>query len=83
MTEDRGLYLMLFILTLISIYCSTMYLIEVAADQTDRGCLFIILNVAAYQKMLFGITKYEKLTHKGALKPSGYKLLEYSLFRFF
>lgn len=83
LTEDRGIHLTLVVLILISAYCIPMCIISGMENDRDMCGIYGILNTLAFQKINFGVNKYVSLQQKGICECSGYKVLEYAIFRFF
>jgi hypothetical protein len=83
MSEKTAINIVLLILTIISVFCLSALLITNLANFEDKNSIFALINMSVFWKVYLGMKRYYLKTDFGRIEPSGLKLLEFSLFRFF
>ncbi|PKH00891.1 hypothetical protein CXF95_01365 [Paraglaciecola sp. MB-3u-78] len=83
MSEKTAINIVLLILTIISVFCLSALLVTNLDKFEDKNSIFALINIGIFWKIYLGMKRYFLETDFGRIEPSGLKLLEFSLFRFF
>ena len=83
MNEKQGFNTVFLILIILSVWCLYMFLITNLDEFKDINSIYFLLNIVIFWKFFLGLKRYEYLVEKGILTPSGFKILQHTLIKFY